>query len=94
MVIHLVKSQPPQPGARQGSNSSASGSHNTNASDGSGRHGGPRYFGRVDGGTMFGSVVIPVIGDAGLNCLISCCKPNVSFSYLEIILTLIFKHLF
>ncbi|XP_034233210.1 large proline-rich protein BAG6 [Thrips palmi] len=63
MVIHLVKSQPPQPGARQGSNSNASGSNNTNASDGSGRQGGPRYFGRVDGGTMFGSVVIPVLGD-------------------------------
>lgn len=71
MVIHLVKSQPPQPGARQSSNSSAGGSTNSNASDGPGRHGGPRYFGRVDGSTLFGSVVIPVIGEAGLNHFIS-----------------------
>lgn len=61
MVIHLVKSQPPQPGSRHGTTASNS----AGSPDNQNRTSGPRYFGRVDGGTMFGSVVIPVIGDAG-----------------------------
>lgn len=63
MVIHLVKSQPPQPGSRPGG---SSGSNNSNSADSSGRFNHPRYFGRVDGNTMFGSVVIPVIGETGM----------------------------
>lgn len=62
MVIHLVKSQPPQPGSRHGGTST---SNNAGSSDNSNRTSSPRYFGRVDGSTMFGSVVIPVIGEAG-----------------------------
>ncbi|XP_026277950.1 large proline-rich protein bag6-A isoform X1 [Frankliniella occidentalis] len=62
MVIHLVKSQPPQPGSRpNGSNSSNS----TSSSENANRSSGARYFGRVDGGTMFGSVLIPVVGETG-----------------------------
>ncbi|KAK3907617.1 Large proline-rich protein BAG6 [Frankliniella fusca] len=62
MVIHLVKSQPPQPGSRP----SGSGSNTSTSSENASRPSGARYFGRVDGGTMFGSVLIPVVGETGV----------------------------